>query len=83
MALPNRTNYGLGAAIFTSELSAAHRFVRHVRAGLVHVTPQTAGAEVHVPFGGRAVSGDGTREQGPQAYASYTEDRTVYPDPST
>ena len=70
-------------SIFTSDLSAANRFVRHVRAGLVHVNPQTAGAEVHVPFGGHALSGDGTREQGREAYASYTEDRTVYLDPST
>jgi acyl-CoA reductase-like NAD-dependent aldehyde dehydrogenase len=83
VALANRTNYGLGAAIFTSDLSAAQRFVRHVRAGLVHVNSQTAGAEVHVPFGGHAVSGDGTREQGREAYAFYTEDRTVYLDPST
>ena len=78
--LANRTEYGLAAAIFTNDLSVAERFVRRVDAGLVHVNSQTAGADVHVPFGGHSGSGFGTREQGREAYAFFTEDRTVYVD---
>jgi aldehyde dehydrogenase (NAD+) len=80
IACANRTDAGLAAAIYTNDLSAAQRFVREIRAGLVHVNSQTAGAEVHVPFGGHGNSGYGTREQGREAYAFFTKDRTVYVD---
>ncbi len=42
---------------------------------------QTAGAEVHVPFGGIKSSGFGPHEQGRAAIEFYTEVVTVYVDP--
>ena len=48
---------GHSAAIFTSSLSAALRFQEEIEAGLIHVNSQTAGADVHVPFGGIKESG--------------------------
>src|SRR4029077_12522474 len=60
----NAVEYGLSAAIFTSSLAAATRFGNEAEAGLLHVNSQTAGAEVHVPFGGIKASGFGPHEQG-------------------
>src|SRR5205085_518494 len=53
----NAVEFGLSAAIFTQSLEAAQRFTTEAEAGLLHVNSQTAGAEVHVPFGGIKASG--------------------------
>jgi acyl-CoA reductase-like NAD-dependent aldehyde dehydrogenase len=78
--LANRTSYGLSAAIFTRDLNWARTFVERVRAGIVHVNSQTAGAEVHVPFGGLGSSSYGPHEQGRSAIEFYTQDKTIYLD---
>jgi alpha-ketoglutaric semialdehyde dehydrogenase len=80
--LANRTPFGLSAAIFTRDLNAARDFAEQVRAGIVHVNSQTAGAEVHVPFGGTRDSSYGPHEQGRSAMEFYTEEKTVYLDPA-
>lgn len=80
--LANRTKYDLSAAIFTRDLDSAKSFVEKIRAGIVHVNSQTAGAEVHVPFGGLAGSGYGPHEQGRSAIEFYTQTKTVYLDPA-
>jgi acyl-CoA reductase-like NAD-dependent aldehyde dehydrogenase len=72
--------FGLSAAIFTSDLAAATRFQNEAQAGLIHVNSQTAGAEVHVPFGGIKSSGFGPHEQGQAAIEFYTEQVTTYVD---
>lgn len=74
----NRTTYGLSASIFTRDLDRSRDFVSRIRAGLVHVNSQTAGAEVHVPFGGARDSSYGPHEQGRAAIEFYTQDKTVY-----
>jgi alpha-ketoglutaric semialdehyde dehydrogenase len=76
----NAVEFGLSAAIFTQSLEAAQRFVTEAEAGLLHVNSQTAGAEVHVPFGGIKASGFGPHEQGRAALEFYTEVVTVYQD---
>lgn len=48
----NGVRFGLSAGIFTGKLAVAHAFVERAQAGMVHINSQTAGAEVHVPFGG-------------------------------
>jgi aldehyde dehydrogenase (NAD+) len=53
-----------------------------VNAGIVHVNSQTAGAEVHVPFGGLSGSGYGPHEQGRAAIEFYTQSKTIYLDPA-
>ena len=78
----NRTSFGLSASIFTRDLNWARTFVERVRAGIVHVNSQTAGAEVHVPFGGLGASSYGPHEQGRSAIDFYTQDKTVYLDPA-
>ena len=76
----NAVEFGLSAAIFTSSLAAATRFQNEAQAGLLHVNSQTAGAEVHVPFGGIKASGFGPHEQGRAAIEFYTDLVTVYVD---
>lgn len=78
----NATTFDLSAAIFTRDLDSAKKFVERVKAGIVHVNSQTAGAEVHVPFGGLSGSGYGPHEQGRAAIEFYTQTKTVYLDPA-
>jgi aldehyde dehydrogenase (NAD+) len=77
----NAVPFGLSASIFTSSLATATRFQNEAQAGLLHVNSQTAGAEVHVPFGGIKESGFGPHEQGRAAIEFYTEVVTIYVDP--
>lgn len=80
IAFANDSSYGLAASIFTGDLDRAKRFVEEVEVGLVHVNSQTAGAEVHLPFGGSKGSSYGPHEQGRAAIEFYTQDKTVYLD---
>jgi alpha-ketoglutaric semialdehyde dehydrogenase len=76
----NGVRFGLSAAVFTTNLATATRCVNELQAGIIHVNSQTAGAEVHVPFGGIKESGYGPHEQGRAAIEFYTEEVTVYQD---
>jgi aldehyde dehydrogenase (NAD+) len=80
LARANGVEFGLAAAIFTTSLPTALRFRREAQAGILHVNSQTAGAEVHVPFGGIKGSGFGPHEQGQAAAEFYTDTVTVYVD---
>jgi aldehyde dehydrogenase (NAD+) len=76
----NAVEYGLSASIFTSSLASARTFAERIEAGIVRINGQTAGADVHVPFGGVKSSGFGPHEQGRAAREFYTEVVTVYED---
>ncbi len=76
----NAVRFGLSASIFTRDLHAVQRFTGEIGAGIIHVNSQTAGADVHVPFGGVKGSGWGPHEQGRAAIEFYTEAVTVYQD---
>jgi aldehyde dehydrogenase (NAD+) len=76
----NAVPFGLSASIFTRDLRAVQRFSSELQAGILHVNSQTAGADVHVPFGGIKGSGWGPHEQGRAALEFYTEAVTVYQD---
>jgi alpha-ketoglutaric semialdehyde dehydrogenase len=80
LARANAVDFGLAASIFTTSLATAQRFVDEAQAGILHVNQQTAGADVHVPFGGIKGSGYGPHEQGRAALEFYTEVVTVYQD---
>ena len=54
----NATDYGLAGAVWTSNLSRAHRMVRAVRTGVMHVNTY-GGADGTVPLGGIGQSGNG------------------------
>lgn len=56
--MANATVYGLAGAVWTSNLSRAHRMVRAVRTGVMHVNTY-GGADGTVPLGGVGQSGNG------------------------
>ncbi len=58
VAKANDSVYGLAAGVWTSNLSRAHRMVREIRAGVVHVNTY-GGADGTVPLGGVKQSGNG------------------------
>jgi aldehyde dehydrogenase (NAD+) len=71
----NDTNYGLAAAVWTRDVSKAHRIAESVRAGTVWVNCYDV-FDAAAPFGGFKQSGIG-RELGEVALANYTELKTV------
>ena len=74
--LANATVYGLAAAVWTSNLSTAHRMVRAIRAGVVHVNTY-GGADMTVPLGGFGQSGFG-RDKSLHAFDKYTDLKTAW-----
>jgi gamma-glutamyl-gamma-aminobutyraldehyde dehydrogenase len=56
--LANGTDYGLAAGVWTGNLSRAHRMVRAIKAGVVHVNTY-GGPDITVPLGGVRQSGNG------------------------
>lgn len=78
IALANDTEFGLSAGVCTTSLSAATKFKRESRAGMVMVNLPTAGVDYHVPFGGAKGSSYGSREQGRYAAEFYTTVKTAY-----
>jgi gamma-glutamyl-gamma-aminobutyraldehyde dehydrogenase len=59
ISLANATDYGLASGVWTSDLSRAHRMVRAINAGVVHVNTY-GGADGTVPLGGVGQSGNGS-----------------------
>lgn len=78
LALANDTPFGLSSGICTTSLKYATQFKRQAQAGMVMVNAPTAGADYHVPFGGRKASSAGSREQGTYAAEFYTTVKTAY-----
>jgi aldehyde dehydrogenase (NAD+) len=74
--LANRNQYGLAAAVWTSDVKKAHLVSRQLRAGTVWIN--TYGLmDAALPFGGFKSSGFG-RELGMNAIEHYTEVKTVW-----
>ncbi|MEV0669936.1 aldehyde dehydrogenase family protein [Mycobacterium sp. NPDC050441] len=76
VALANGTEYALLAALWTRDLSRAHRLAADVLAGQVYVNTYGAGGGVELPFGGFKKSGYG-REKGYEALDAVTATKTV------
>lgn len=74
--LANSTVYGLASAVWTSNLSTAHRMVRAINAGIVHVNTY-GGSDITVPLGGVKQSGFG-RDKSLHALDKYVELKTAW-----
>jgi gamma-glutamyl-gamma-aminobutyraldehyde dehydrogenase len=74
--LARHTDYGLAAAVWTSDLRTAHRVSRAVPAGTVWVNCYEEG-DLTVPFGGMKASGNG-RDKSRHAVDKYTELKTTW-----
>ncbi|MEH6563737.1 MAG: aldehyde dehydrogenase [Halopseudomonas sp.] len=76
MAIANDTIYGLAAAVWTADLSKAHRAAKALRAGSVWVN-QYDGGDMTAPFGGFKQSGNG-RDKSLHAFDKYTELKSTW-----
>jgi aldehyde dehydrogenase (NAD+) len=76
LEIANSTDYGLGAGLWTNDLSRAHTFARALRAGMVWVNSYKR-AHPGSPFGGVGRSGYG-RDLGVEAMHEYTTARSVW-----
>ncbi|WP_425102344.1 aldehyde dehydrogenase [Tropicibacter sp. S64] len=76
VAIANGTDYGLAAAVWTSNLSRAHRMVQRIRAGLVHVNTY-GGSDGTVPLGGVKQSGNG-HDKSLHAFDKYLDLKTAW-----
>ena len=74
--LANGTDYGLAAGIWTSSLSRAHRMVRALNCGVVHVNTY-GGPDITVPLGGVGQSGNGS-DKSLHAIGKYTNLKTAW-----
>jgi gamma-glutamyl-gamma-aminobutyraldehyde dehydrogenase len=74
--IANDTPYGLAAAVWTSDLSRAHRIARKIRAGSVWVNYYDGG-DMTAPFGGFKQSGTG-RDKSLHAFEKYTEMKATW-----
>ncbi len=76
ISLANSTVYGLAGAAWTSNLSRAHRMVRCVRTGVMHINTY-GGADGTVPLGGVGQSGNGS-DKSLHALEKYTQLKTAW-----
>ncbi|AJZ90124.1 Aldehyde dehydrogenase PuuC [Beauveria bassiana D1-5] len=76
LALANDSDYGLGAAVWTRDLSRAHRMSRGLKAGSVFVNNYNDG-DMTVPFGGYKQSGNG-RDKSLHALEKFSELKTIW-----
>ena len=74
--LANDTIYGLGAAVWTADMNAAHRVSRAVKAGTVWVNTFDR-SSLTTPFGGFKQSGFG-RDRSPHAVEKYMDFKTIW-----
>jgi succinate-semialdehyde dehydrogenase/glutarate-semialdehyde dehydrogenase len=80
VAVANDTEYGLGAALWTQNISRAHALSREIEAGAVFVNGLVA-SDARLPFGGIKKSGYG-RELGVFGIREFTNIKTVWVGPA-
>ncbi|WMY76080.1 aldehyde dehydrogenase PuuC [Buttiauxella selenatireducens] len=76
LEIANDSDYGLGAAVWTRDLSRAHRMSRRLKAGSVFVNNYNDG-DMTVPFGGYKQSGNG-RDKSLHALEKFSELKTIW-----
>lgn len=76
IALANDSKYGLGAALFTQDITRAHKVAADLEAGMVWINSNND-SDVKIPFGGVKMSGYG-RELGEYGLEHFTEAKAIH-----
>ncbi|WP_030484499.1 NAD-dependent succinate-semialdehyde dehydrogenase [Nocardioides aequoreus] len=76
LALANDTTYGLGGAVFSTDVARAEKVAQRLEVGMANVNT-TAGEGAEIPFGGVKRSGFG-RELGPLGMDEFVNKRMYY-----
>ena len=74
--MANDSTYGLGSAVFTTNIQRAHRVAAEIEAGMVWIN-STQDSDYRIPFGGVKQSGIG-RELGEAGLEAYTQIKSVH-----
>lgn len=78
IAMANSTEFGLGSAVWTTNLNRAHRVSDRIKAGMVWVNCYEEG-DMTMPFGGVKKSGFG-RDKSLHAFDKFTDLKSVWID---
>ncbi|SPF79523.1 aldehyde dehydrogenase [Pseudoprimorskyibacter insulae] len=76
LRIANGTEFGLASAVWTANLSRAHKMVRRIKAGVVHVNTY-GGSDITVPLGGVKQSGNG-HDKSLHAFEKYLDLKTAW-----
>lgn len=76
LRMANDSTYGLGSAVFTTNLARAHRVARAIEAGMCWIN-SSGDSDFRVPFGGVKQSGIG-RELGEAGLAAYSNIKAIH-----
>tara|TARA_B110000503_G_scaffold34684_1_gene56537 strand:+ start:276 stop:1673 length:1398 start_codon:yes stop_codon:yes gene_type:complete len=75
--IANSSEFGLTAAVWSSDIARAERIVAALQSGVININGPTHGAEVNMPFGGLKNSGNGSRDAGIHAIDQYADVQVV------
>ncbi|MEM8801181.1 MAG: aldehyde dehydrogenase family protein [Pseudomonadota bacterium] len=76
IALANATEFGLSGAVWTSNVSTAHRVTMGIKSGMLHVNTY-GGSDVTIPMGGMKQSGNGI-DKSLRALDKYVDLKSVW-----
>jgi betaine-aldehyde dehydrogenase len=77
--LSNRSDYGLGANLYTRDTDETFRAVREIQSGILWINAPLLDNDA-LPFGGRKLSGNG-RQLGPEGLSQFQNTKFVMIDP--
>ena len=75
--IANASEYGLTAAVWSSDIGRAEMMVSRLEAGVININGPTHGAEINMPFGGVKHSGNGSRDAGIYSIDQYSDVQVV------
>jgi len=79
ITLANRSRFGLGANLYSLDITEAFRAVREIESGILWINAPLLDNDA-LPFGGRKLSGSG-RQLGPEGLAQFQNTKFVMIDP--